>query len=592
MSRLLAVLAPLVILGAVAAAMVSLTDEKTAKNIANAGLVLNGEVSDQSVVAVMEASLDEVRPELLILGNSYANTNLDIDAIEAATGLPTLKLTVPNTTATHWYAMLDNRVFQRGLRPSIVVVFSDIQSGLLVQPMSEASALNLEAQLDGDDPVIARNVAVRNPWWARVTANRVMARDWLLAEVRDAGAGAASRVLGMEVGPTAILAALDRVLGDGATDPRLRDVAPLAGTVRAVDLVDPALVPDPMGSMLPEIAELCREHGSTLVVVRSPMSPEIKSANEVPAGTVPALHEALSERGALLVDLTPLPMREGHYELNAHMTVEGAARTTRTFVRVLDALGLVDDGVRPGAEVLGGVQLRDGVLELPAAELVFASEPRSLEADPLVAQDGVTARIAAGELEGVTDDKTLGHTPLGARCSPVRVWEDGAPLPLPNTRCDEVRRFRGGRSCHVAQGVVFTTVDGTLPRNNGRKYQLALDPDRRCDNGAWLYPGDRLTTTVPADQLARLTGPSEDLVLAFRTTQAGVEIRVRVTADGVTAVDRMVAAEEGFLRIPFDVPIAPTATDVAIRLGHPSARGLVLVTRLALEGPADPVGPP
>ena len=86
LSRVLAVVAPLLVLGSAIAALFALTDDKTLKNITNAGLVLNGEVWDRSAVEVMDETLDRTRPQLLILGNSYANTNLDIEADPAAEG--------------------------------------------------------------------------------------------------------------------------------------------------------------------------------------------------------------------------------------------------------------------------------------------------------------------------------------------------------------------------------------------------------------------------------------------------------------------------------------------------------------------------
>ncbi|MEQ1502139.1 MAG: hypothetical protein ABMB14_07900 [Myxococcota bacterium] len=580
---LIAVVAPVAVLGAGIAALLVLADPKTAKNMTNAGNVVNGVVYAIPAVEAIEGIVDDTPPDVVVLGNSYANTNVRIDDLAAAAGGATVKLTIPNTVGTHWYAVLDNRLFQRGLSPRLVIAFSDIQSALLVQPADEASVVNLEVELDGDDPVIDARVARGNPWWIRARTNRVMARDALLAGIRDAGARWTSRLAGIDASPTVVLSALDRVLGDGATDPRLRDVAPLAGTVRAVDLVDPDTVPAPADSMLPALADLCRAHGATLVVVRSPMSPEIQSAREIRDGTIDALYDVLTAHGAALIDLSPLPMRAGHYELNAHMTEEGADRTTRTLIRALDALGLIDAPGPAGAEVLGGLRVERGVVALTPAALAFEAPPPSLDPSGPVVGSGPTGRIAAPELAGVAADRAVQVTPFAARCSPVRVLEDGAPLPLPNARCDEVRRFRGGRTCHVAQGIEFATVDGTAPADNGRTYQLGLTDDRRCDNSTWMYPGDRFAIDVLPSELARLQAPATTAWIGFRSTLPATELRVRIVAEGVTVGDgKVTAGDDGWARLALDPPVPVGAGAVTVRVGHPG-RGLVLVTRAVLE---------
>ena len=71
------------------------------------------------------------------------------------------------------------------------------------------------------------------------------------------------------------------------------------------------------------------------------------------------------------VNQTPFAWDENFVHLRMaieHARAEGATRTTRVVARVLDELELVDDGIRRSADVLGGVQLRSGVLDLPIAE--------------------------------------------------------------------------------------------------------------------------------------------------------------------------------------------------------------------------------
>jgi len=166
MSRVLALLlalaGPAVVFGGFYQLLMSWEDADDANAARNAGRILNSRVIDQGVVAAMEAMLERRQPEVLILGPSYANTDVKPELIAARLGIPrekVLLLSVPNSVGAHWYAVLKNRVFANGHEPKLVVVVSGLQSMLLNSPLTESSFVNLGVHLsDAPDAEIQKRV--------------------------------------------------------------------------------------------------------------------------------------------------------------------------------------------------------------------------------------------------------------------------------------------------------------------------------------------------------------------------------------------------------------------------------------------------
>lgn len=57
--------------------------------------------------------------------------------------------------------------------------------------------------------------------------------------------------------------------------------------------------------------------------------------------------------------------------------------------------------------------------------------------------------------------------------SQLVLLEDGRPLPRPNAVHEDVRRLGAGRFSHWQHELIFSTLDGSDPRINGRRYVLA-----------------------------------------------------------------------------------------------------------------------
>ncbi len=196
------------------------------------------------------------------------------------------------------------------------------------------------------------------------------------------------------------------------------------------------------------------------------------------------------------------------------------------------------DGARARLFDLG--QVRGGVFRDERAQLTYPDPPPPIPGQPkeLLVDEAGIAYFETPRFGLLSDERLMGDTNYGARCSPIRVEEDGAILPGANASCREVRVQRAGRSCHGPDRVWFVPRDDTDPRRNGRTYRLVLDPERGCDGASWVYPRDRFTGAFPVDQLATFTEPARFLTLGGRyINYRSAEIAITLSVDGAAVLE-------------------------------------------------------
>lgn len=170
----------------------------------------------------------------------------------------------------------------------------------------------------------------------------------------------------------------------------------------------------------------------------------------------------------------------------------------------------------------------------------------------------------------LSDERLMGQTRLGSRCSPLRVLEDGVQLPLPNVPCTAVVRRGRGRSCHTPDAIYFTAPDGSDPKANGRAYTLVLDEERACDGAAWLYPRDGFEVAFPPERRAVLTHGASALVVGARyLNQRPAEVTVRLRVDGAVVVEERVDGRhlaQGPIAFPLEPPVRADAHAVVLEV--------------------------
>ncbi|MBX2801072.1 MAG: hypothetical protein KTR31_25555 [Myxococcales bacterium] len=335
-AALSALLGPALVLGAAAWALMGFRDADDAMADRNAGRILNAQVIDGDAAAAMDRILEARDPEILVLGPSYANTNVRPGLLAATVGADPSRialLSVPNSVGSHWYAILKYRLFEAGYRPKLVVVVSGLQSMLLTTPLTESSFVNLRVQLpDEGDPLIRRKVTgSADLAWARIREQRGKVRSHLFARLRSAA------VFWWDDEQTR--AALGRVFDDRGVDMSLHgtSVPVVESSLEGERAYTPDLLPAPADSFLADVTQLAREHGTQIVWVRPPMSPHIPEHLDdiVPVGVHQAAVAQVEAQGGRFVDMRSLPMTSAMFRNEDHMNEEGSRRFTAALAAAL-----------------------------------------------------------------------------------------------------------------------------------------------------------------------------------------------------------------------------------------------------------------
>lgn len=542
-------------------------DDRTQE--ANVGVVLNGKRLHEPLLAAIDQLLDRTDPEIVVLGNSIANTDFVTREFARALDVPErriAKVSIPNTMAAHWFVVLKNRVYARGHRPRLVLVVSDLQSLLVTRPRSEASHVALSIQRGASEPELDAKLGAR--LWAleRARENRTVARDRLLTFLRN-------RFVDVWRGEAwsdsrATDAALARVFADERTDHRLhRRVIPIFDETK---LFTASYDVDTLGRVdegfAPDLLRVVREHGGTLAYVRPPLSPRLpdRIGDLVPDALAAEVPGAFAAQGHRYLDLRGIPTSASQFQNLDHMTPEGGRRFTRILADVVRALGLFPGRTQDGVDLLGSFAIApDGT--------VRGRRPRVSFGDRLPNVPGGRQPIDRGRGGGafpaqrfafLADVDTLPHSPTGARCSPIRVLEDGVPLGPANVRCEELWKLREGRTCHTRSSVFFAASDSSDPLANGRTYTLALDPARSCEESLWSYPHDSAAVSALPDDAAALPTTRR---LDLRAADVGAsgrggepEVRVAVRARGAAVAEQEVSLADLAAGTRLEFPPSPT----------------------------------
>ncbi|MEM6927345.1 MAG: hypothetical protein AAF602_10465, partial [Myxococcota bacterium] len=274
MTRILAFVGPIALWVVVYAIVMGFRDEEQVIADENAGRVFNARVVRGNVVDAIDEMLATRRPRVVVIGPSYANTNVRPVQLAEHLGLEAADIaliSIPNSVGAHWYAVLKYRLLEAGHRPDLVLFVSGLQSMLLTTPLSESSFVNLQVHLpDGGDPRIDAKVrGSADLWWATVREQRGKVRGAFFEAVRDAS------VFWLEPDPTR--RSLARVFDDAKVDMSLYGHAmPVIESTRRTDRgFTPDLLPSPEASFLGDITELASASALKAVWVRPPMSPHI-----------------------------------------------------------------------------------------------------------------------------------------------------------------------------------------------------------------------------------------------------------------------------------------------------------------------------
>ena len=593
-AQILAILCPLLVLIGGFNTILDFSDLRIAKKdkreMRNAGQVMNGRRLKQDVVTTMEASLDKRPIKVLVLGNSTANTNILPKVLAKELGIPSkdvLVLSVPNSVTSHWYAILKNRVYANGHKPPLIVVVSPLVAMVLNQPFSEASHLNLLVQLEEEEPLLDTVIERNSAAWSTMLQNRGLIRTELLDSVRDFSVGLVypSDNLRRETE-----AAMDRVFSDANVDH--------SKLVRAVPVADTRYTrggavnasPKAADSIIPELGRLAAANGSKIIMLRPPMAPRTPPSELVDAtldpGTEYAVADLLAADGHLLVDMHQFPMQDSQFTNFGHMNDDGAKLFTKAFA---DAVLLAQKPPKkPTWDLFGQVVLERGYFYMDSVDAQFSDGPPPIPDPTRKFQVDSEARLgvfSVPDLEFLQADQFRKGVRYGARCSPVRVEEDGAILERSNENCKTVKKHARGRTCLVDGELRFGSSAGDAVRQHD--YRLVLDPDRYCMGGYWLYPGDRFAAKVPRDIVKRFKGGITSLEITTLNPNENVpaDLTFRVLVGGSRYASGEATVESGKPHttvIRFDPPIQAETNDLELRVVNGDG-GFAMITSGILQ---------
>lgn len=534
---LLTVFGPLVLWAAVYASVMAYRDDDARTAEANAGRIVNARVVDGDVTQVIDRMLATRDPRIVVLGPSYANTDVRPGLLARQLGLDpqdVALVSVPNSTGAHWYAILKYRVIDAGYRPDLVMVVSGLQSMLLTTPLSESSFVNLQVQLPeaGDPQIDAKVRGSTNLWWATVREQRGKVRGAFFDTIRDRAVFWRS--------PPSTRRALGRVFDDANVDMTLYDHAMpvVEGVARRDRGYTPDLLPTPEASFLSEVTALATETGLQIAWVRPPMSPTIPANRDdvVPEGFQRRAQAVVRDHGGHFVDLRHLRMSAAMFRNEDHMNQEGSLRFTEalaTLVRDRGWIGAPDLARGPRTVILGAGRSALGPRVTLTTPRPVARVPQATR--PVVDAPGLAAAFATPKIHFLSAASLEAAVGMSAACSPLRVTEDGTELPDANAPCAAVDEGRG--SCHAQDQLRFTASDRTDPATNGRAYALVLAEDRTCDGHVFLYPKDLLQFAVNP----REPGPFSLVIDARYLQHRAARVTLRVRAGDEVVFEQTVA---------------------------------------------------
>lgn len=524
---------------------------------------------------------------IVVVGSSRARSDIDPVQLTELLAPPTRQAFVAmvhGSNAPVWYAVMKNGILARGCRPELFVIY-DIMDKILAGDVLPDERVRLLAPfLSDDEPVIDAKIFKRSKGrgqWQR-------SREYVVAGRQSALEHFAAWSTGMMFASpsTSSRSALGRRVLDKSFDGvfAAEKLDQQEQPARAVPVIEPVveerdvLATKAEDTFIEDIVNLARAHGAKVVFARAPSPPSRLSAEHAAPDLIRDGIALMRRTGAGFVDMRDQPVRDTWYADVRHMNAVGRRHNTRNLAAQLRSI--MTDG-RGETQAAAPLQILDGKAE-------YSAEPPPLpEPQPFRPGRGNTGVFQVPDLRFVADDACEAKEVL-ACCSPLKVAEDGAPLPFPNRQPGEVESAGGGRSAHVGGSIVFSATDGSTPTRNGRRYALSLDPTRFCGS-YWLYPGDRVRFPEISRQLQQSPGSFKRLEVWARTFsahQGAFDMDVKLKVDGELRVDARMRADQmdpAPLGWNLDPPITSANKDIVLELSTPPEAGFVLLTLAELS---------
>ncbi len=282
--------------------------------------VINGRPRDVGAIAYIDGLLRRARPEIIVIGNSTAETDISLEQLGAELDVDPeriVTIALPNSIASHWYAILDHRVFQQGVHVPLVLVVSPVPGLLAVEPYTESSRNDLLVHLKEREPVLDQFVHRYPRIIEHLRQRRLAFRKRFLDNVRD---DSASLLFDLDMDEVAQRVFHFNRLGGVEVDGE-HDV-----NTAAVSLV----VPRPKRGLLIPLMNLAKAYGTRIAFVCPPEAPGQFNARElqVPDDVVGKVASMVRDGGHTWIDLSREPLPTRWFDNARHLSREGAKHVT------------------------------------------------------------------------------------------------------------------------------------------------------------------------------------------------------------------------------------------------------------------------
>ncbi len=372
-----------------------------------------------------EELLARLKPGMVFVGNSKVGT--DLKPPDVATGLEYRKravaLTVPGSGAPAWYAVLEQRVFDNGHKPELIVVYSTLASLLRCEVGSAKERQLLDEQLTRESDVLQAKVF----GGGGESGRRGRARRRATSVHQTGLDGLRNFAVGLAVAPTSDASTTERGRSHGAAALDVvfgqKAMFRKGKTTRAVPVAEELttnamLASDisPQQGLIPDIVSLAKANGARVLFVRAPVPAASREMDDIEPALERAALELINELGAGWIDLRDLALPVDAFRDDMHMGANGRAATTAALVDRMKA-----------ANVLGGTM---PVASMPVAPTAITREgvPPAISLGKGVPRGKAPCAVTVvlPTLGAISED-ALGALGI-ARASPVVVSADSAPL--------------------------------------------------------------------------------------------------------------------------------------------------------------------
>lgn len=435
-----------------------------------AWIVQLGDTTPTDAVSAMDAALAEAPPDFVAVGPSVAARDIDFKPLAKRLGLKRgAALTMDGSGPAHWYAMLKYRLFDAGYRPKLVLVVAPLKTTLRAGLLNTKEVTTLTQHFEDPDAVLASKALgyAHSPVVERV----MQRREGLARSVFDPLRGAmVGLIFAPNHSPGGGLAvqteAAASVFRDGAGRLGPRRVLPGGDREEAEAATDA----DGGSGILPDILDLIRASGARAVVVRVPLSEQVRSYDQLTPAEERAAIQTINAHGAGYLDLRDTSTSNADFGDPFHLNRAGRARFTEALGDALEQIGAL------------------GELPIAAAAL------------PLVAtltRQGTPASLPRVELRDACHGRVPWPHPAFASLTGLGLL-DPAPLVLSEVGAVLSRGRAADAGCSGSwsartDGLVFSAFKSA----SEVEVQLTLAPPENPEDGWWIAPGTSLKATFP-----------------------------------------------------------------------------------------------